>query len=359
MEEVEYKGRKYAAKIYRSDKQTAMFQEFEIGAKIRHPNIVQYLCVCQLDYNRRSGILMEKMEMNLSTYIGDHEKVNIPLLQKFQVLFHIALGLDYLQTHRPVIIHGDLTARNILLDSKGVAKIGDFEHSLMVDLNATPRVMVVNPRRRDYMPPEALQDDICNEKLDIFSFGHLTIYIIIQHRPHPLLKRTYRVHGNLIVRKEVERRQTYIEEMTTKLGMAEHPLLAIITGSLHDEPNHRPSSSNILQVLAICLITCSKLTPADKVLHESAGKSERERSLGNLSRVSEGMYAQIFTANECLHIHGDDNLCTFACPFPSCLDGEAYMHESSPSPFHFLCLLFFLHLQSSFSSQASLAMKPI
>ena len=256
--EVEYKGRKCAAKIYRSEKQSKLVQEYEIGGKIKHPNIVLHLGICKLANDGRCGILMEKMNVNLSWYIEGHDDINIPLFQKLQVLLHIAQGLDYLQNHRPVIIHGDLSATNILLDSKGVAKIGDFGNSCTVDFGATPKVMTSKPGTRIYMPPEVLEDDVYNEKLDIFSFGHLAIYTIIQHQLYPLKKRRHKGPENYGVRREVERRQIYIEEMRTKLGNAEHHFVTIIAGCLQDEPDRRPTSLNILQVLTTCAGMCSK-----------------------------------------------------------------------------------------------------
>ena len=256
--EVEYKGRKCAAKIYRSERQSKLVQEYEIGGKLKHPNIVLHLGICKLANDGRYGILMEKMEVNLGTYIEGHDDVNIPLLQKFRVLYHIARGLDYLQNHRPVIVHGDLSATNILLDSKREAKIGDFGNSCTVDFNATLEVMTSKPGTRIYMPPEVLEDGVYNEKLDIFSFGHLAIYTIIQHQLYPLKQRIHRVHENHVVKREVERRQIYIEEMRTKLGNAEHHFVTIIAGCLQDEPDRRPTSLTILQALTTCVGTCSK-----------------------------------------------------------------------------------------------------
>ena len=248
----EYKGKKYAAKKYRHAEQAKLFRVFgrehEILAAIRHPNIVPYFGICQLDGDGSSVIVMEKLEMNLATYLEDHDNLNMPLVRKFQVLSHIAQGLHHLHCQRPAIIHRDLTATNVLLDSRGVAKIGDFGNSRMVDLTATPEILTSSPGTLDYMPPEALEGGVYNQKLDVFSFGHLAIYTIIQHRPHPILGEKY---GKPIPRAqtEVERRQEYIDEVTTRLGNKEHPFLPVIVCCLHDEPDHRPSGPDILRVL--------------------------------------------------------------------------------------------------------------
>jgi len=42
------------------------------------------------------------------------------------MIHEISLGLQYLHTRKPKIIHGDLRANNVLVDDDGCARIGDF-----------------------------------------------------------------------------------------------------------------------------------------------------------------------------------------------------------------------------------------
>ena len=251
--EVEYKGDVYAAKKYRHVEPRHLIgifgREHQILARIRHPNIVPYYGICTLADDNATVIVMEKMDMNLSKFLEDEENINVTLVQKFKILHDVAKGLNHLHTRKPAIIHRDLTATNILLNSRPVAKIGDFGNSRMVDISATPELLTSNPGTLDYMPPEAIEGAY-NEKVDIFSFGHLSIYAVIQHRPHPLLRATYRERGKLIPRTEVERRQIYTQEAISKLGGEEHSFFQIIFQCLQDEPDNRPSCSEILEVLA-------------------------------------------------------------------------------------------------------------
>jgi serine/threonine protein kinase len=41
-------------------------------------------------------------------------------------LFQTARGLEYLHSHEPVIVHGDLKAANVLINDKGEAMLSDF-----------------------------------------------------------------------------------------------------------------------------------------------------------------------------------------------------------------------------------------
>ena len=246
--EVEYRGKKYAAKKQRVGKnmerlpgtEQAFQTEHKILACCVHPNIVQYNGIFTLP----KVIVVERMDMTLMNLL---ERQEMKLGHKLQILYDVAQGLHFLHTQRPAIIHRDLTATNILLNSKGVAKISDFGNSCMVDLTTTPELLTSRPGTLDYMPPEALEGGQYNDKLDIFSFGHLSIYVVIQHRPHPLLRHTYRERGRLFPRTEVERCTVYLDETKSKLGGDQHPLYSTIISCLQDEPDMRPSCADILQ----------------------------------------------------------------------------------------------------------------
>ena len=242
--EVEYKGRLYAAKKYRSTPVIgALSREHEILTRIQHPNIVPYYGVCKLPTDKSTVLVMERMDKNLDSFL--RESPNISLETKIAVLNDVAKGMNYLHSQTPAIIHRDLTAGNVLLDSNGTAKVSDFGNSCLIDLRATPEIYTGT---RDYMPPEALEGGLYNTKHDVFSFGHLSIHVIIRHRPQPLLGHTYRLAGKFMARTEVERRQQYLEEMRSILGgVNEHPLYELTIRCLQDDPDERPSFAEILQ----------------------------------------------------------------------------------------------------------------
>ena len=250
--EVEYGGKRYAAKKYRHvgvENLIGIFgREHAILAQIRHRNIVPYYGMCTLAPENTTALVMQRMEMNLSVYLEYKGNVDMLLQRKLQILHDVVQGLHHLHTQRPAIIHRDLTATNILLNSKGVAKISDFGNSCTVDLSVSPELLTSNPGTLDYMPQEALEGGLYNDKMDIFSLGHLSIYVVIQHRPHPLLRHTYRERGRLIPRTEAERRAVYLDEAKSQLnGEDQHPLYSTIIRCLQEDPDLRPSCADILQ----------------------------------------------------------------------------------------------------------------
>ena len=108
---------------------------------------------------------------------------SIPLILKRSMLENVARGLLYLHKHNPRIIHRDLTAKNVLLTDSFTAKITDFGNSRIVNLQPgyLARTLSCLPGTLVYMPPEALQaSSRYGPSLDIFSFGHLALFVGLQ-----------------------------------------------------------------------------------------------------------------------------------------------------------------------------------
>lgn len=93
-------------------------------ARLRHPNVVQFLGVslqnsffCILTEYMAGGTLFAAMRE--PTWKSDSER------RFFKIACDICKGMNYLHVTAGVI-HRDLTSKNVLLDSIGTAKIADF-----------------------------------------------------------------------------------------------------------------------------------------------------------------------------------------------------------------------------------------
>ena len=73
----------------------------------------------------------------------------------------MALGLHYLHTRSPAVIHRDLSANNVLLSPDMTAKISDLGMAKILNLSIQKLVetMTKAPGTLAYMPPEALVND--------------------------------------------------------------------------------------------------------------------------------------------------------------------------------------------------------
>ena len=222
--------------------------------KLQHQNILKYEGICFLSEEQQiPSLLMERMSISLHSYLTLPEnKECISLVCKAAILRDVANGLNFLHSQTPAIIHRDLTATNVLLDDKLTAKIADFGNARVVDLNplATPQSITSHLGTTLYMPPETLQYSKTSEfsaKLDVFSFGHLTLFTIVQE-DICVLAPTYTDQGKLKPRSEVERRVEHVTVAQQMLG-DHHLLNNIATQCLDNNVIKRPSASTLYEHL--------------------------------------------------------------------------------------------------------------
>ncbi len=227
--------------------------ECRLMAAVKHPNIVQFNGICFLDDTDHPVLVMELMDMSLDYFLQARQG-HIPLSLKYRILLDITRGLLFLHTRDPVIIHRDLTSRNVLLNKSSLqAKIADLGNALMTDSKQLMNTLSKMPGTALYMPPEASgAKPVYDSSLDIFSFGHLSLYVAIEVFPDEILPATYtdiiteKVEGN----SEVKRREVYLRKLYNQKDLAreDHPFCKMVTGCLHNLPNKRYTCPIIMEV---------------------------------------------------------------------------------------------------------------
>ena len=228
-------------------------EECRIMTSVRHPNIVQFLGLHIFSNSTHPTLVMEKLAMSLEDLLNeaDKEKEDVPLSLKVSILSDTAKGLVYLHNHKPQIIHRDLTSRNILLTLAMQAKITDLGNALIVDSDTVAMTMTQTPGTAVYMPPEAVHAQArYDSTIDMFSYGHLALYTIIQEFPRDLLPATYMEESKrqLCARSEIERREKYITALHQKMGKR-HLLTNIVERCLDNLSDERPSALQVLENL--------------------------------------------------------------------------------------------------------------
>ena len=156
-------------------------EECQLMSDLRHPHLVQFLGVCFLPNSALPVLVMERLLTSLDELL-EHNP-DIPLSLKRSILADVARGLVYLHSHNPPVIHRDLSAKNVLLNSAMVAKITDLGNARIVNFQPgqLARTLSRIPGTAVYMPPEAFEDSSkYGPSLDSFSFGHLSLFTITQ-----------------------------------------------------------------------------------------------------------------------------------------------------------------------------------
>ena len=121
-------------------------QECSFLEGIRHPNIVQYLCMAtSRDPESRRELpvlLMELLDESLTKMLERSQK-SLAYSVQVNICHDIALALAYL--HSNDIIHRDLSSNNVLIMAKSRAKVTDFGMSKLTDAAPTMTPLTMYP----------------------------------------------------------------------------------------------------------------------------------------------------------------------------------------------------------------------
>ena len=178
----EFRGLQVAAKclhaIIISDYNRQLFvREMSIAAKLRHPNLVQFIGAT---LEGEPVILTELMASSLRAVLerGPLEPAHITSIAR-----DVARALNYLHLTRPdPILHRDVSSANVLLnpgpDGSWLAKLSDYGSA-----NFTRQVRTAGPGNPSYAAPESAIPSQQSPKMDVFSFGVLLVEMATRRFP--------------------------------------------------------------------------------------------------------------------------------------------------------------------------------
>ena len=210
----------------------------------------------EIDQYKLPVIVMEKMQHSLRALVEKYD--NIPLNVKLSILDEVCLGLRYLHSRNPPIVHRDLTPNNILLSYHLEAKISDLGVAKVVRSDDQKMTKLPTP---DFTPPETLSiSPVYEPSLDVFSYGGVILNVTTQLWPEPTdLLEFNPDNGRREVVSEVKRRQQYLDKMTG--GAAD--LKSLVISCLDDNPNKRPQVAQVSMTVKRAKNVCSQNSSHD------------------------------------------------------------------------------------------------
>uniref|UniRef100_A0A0D9WZX8 Uncharacterized protein n=1 Tax=Leersia perrieri TaxID=77586 RepID=A0A0D9WZX8_9ORYZ len=180
------KGQQIAVKrLARTSKQgiEELKTELLLVAKLNHNNLVRLIGVC-LEENEKILAYEYMPNRSLDTILFDAQKIKeLNWGQRFNIINGIARGLQYLHEDSQLkIVHRDLKASNILLDSAYNPKISDFGLAKIFERDQSQVITHRIAGTYGYMSPEYAMRGQYSIKSDVFSFGVLILEIITGRR---------------------------------------------------------------------------------------------------------------------------------------------------------------------------------
>lgn len=150
--------------------------------RLRHRNIVQLLGWC-----RCSGDLLLVYDYmpngSLDKYLFDEPKRVLSWEERFKIIKGVASGLLYLHEEwEHTVIHRDIKAGNVLLDSELNGRLGDFGLAKLYEHGANPSTTRV-VGTLGYLAPELTKTGKPTTSSDVFAFGALLLEVVCGRRP--------------------------------------------------------------------------------------------------------------------------------------------------------------------------------
>ncbi|CAI0376430.1 unnamed protein product [Linum tenue] len=154
--------------------------EVMIISRLRHRNIVPLIGWC----HEKGELLLVYQFMPKGSLDSHLFGENTPLLwpQRYSIAMGLASSLLYLHEEwEQCVVHRDIKAANVMLDSGFNVKLGDFGLARLIDHELRPRTTKL-AGTIGYMSPEYISTGRASKESDVYSFGVVCLEIATGRR---------------------------------------------------------------------------------------------------------------------------------------------------------------------------------
>jgi len=143
--------------------------------------------------------------------------------------------------HRRGWLHRDIQPRNLMVDSRSVVKIVDYDllYPLGGPLSAADRLVAGTP---DYMAPDQLCDQPLTDKADVYSLG-CALYFLLTGTP------LYRTHDTGATGRMLNHARLPVPDFMALRPDLGYMFASLLGQMLDKSPEARPSADNVARVL--------------------------------------------------------------------------------------------------------------
>jgi len=247
-----------------------MLSECDNISRMHHPNIVCFLGMYLNPGSKVPSIIMEKLHCSLCSLIEKTPLAMISTGARLSILYDASLGLRYLHSRIPPIIHRALSSHYIMVSEGMKGKISCLSPTRFID----PRRNQLQMRKISaFRPSGELENVSIGKEVDVFSFGCVMLHTLSHQLPTPSEPMiTDPVTLEVKIQSEVEMRKSYFDRIhKTNLDI----LIPIIESCLNNSPKKR------ISILTLCeqlrdLVEQNHVPTTIVSLQEKLQKKDRE-----------------------------------------------------------------------------------
>ncbi|WZZ71794.1 LOW QUALITY PROTEIN: hypothetical protein YC2023_083164 [Brassica napus] len=227
--------------------------EVKIISSLRHRNLVQLIGWC---HEKEELLLVYEFMPNgsLDAHIFG-KKTYLAWAVRCKISLGVASALLYLHEEwEQCIVHRDIKASNIMLDSSFNAKLGDFGLARLMDHEVGPQTTGL-AGTFGYMAPEYISTGRASKESDVYNFGIVLVEIVTGKKSVSLRHGKIEPESSLVEKVwDLYGRGELISAVDQQMGKdydVEQAECLMIVGlwCAHPDSNSRPSIKQAIQVL--------------------------------------------------------------------------------------------------------------
>ncbi|KAM1528926.1 hypothetical protein ACFX1Z_018196 [Malus domestica] len=228
--------------------------ELTIINRLRHKHLVRLLGWCH-----KNGMLLIVYEFmpngSLDNHLfGETENATLGWSERYKIVAGVASALHYLHNeYDQRVVHRDLKASNIMLDSNFNSRLGDFGLARALDNEKTSYAELEGvPGTMGYIAPECFHTGKATCESDIYGFGAVLLEVVCGQRPWTkmggfqfIVDWVWSLHREGRVLDAVDERlgNDYVAEEAERL-------LLLGLACMHPIAGERPKTQTIIQIIS-------------------------------------------------------------------------------------------------------------
>ncbi|KAM7471676.1 hypothetical protein LguiA_009859 [Lonicera macranthoides] len=241
-------------KVWSNKAEMEFAVEVEVLARVRHKNLLSLRGYCAEGQER---LIVYDYMPNLSLLSHLHGQHSTECLLDWNRRMNIAIGsaegIVYLHHHAtPHIIHRDIKASNVLLDSDFQAQVADFGFAKLIPDGAT-HVTTRVKGTLGYLAPEYAMLGKASESCDVYSFGILLLELASGKKPIEKLSATMkRTITDWALPLACQKKFDELADPRLNGKYVEEELKRIVFVALlcaHSQPEKRPTMLEVVDLL--------------------------------------------------------------------------------------------------------------